>query len=345
MNQRTKLLVGILMLMLLLLLAGLIRVALETTKSAGSSPHADNSAAHTAVTSEIFQDPETGLYGVRDTLEHVLVEPRWRQLSFASDTTLIAADRIGGTLLYGMLDLEETILVPFACRTIASFSPSLLQATLQADDTVIFYRTDGSPVFENAWDSCTRKGDVLELQRGRDLYVARITENVPTRDLYVEQIMGNGLTMTELHLKTAVAGCPVAFDIPRSSIAEARSYTVFPQISELMTQYLTAVVTNDYAPVYSLANAESYNAVIREGLFTSKTLNRIAVQSVTADETDTIYRYTCRVTLYYTAETPEPEVAPREAAMNLTVTMQCGTDGTLQLSGCTDQVGIADAQS
>ena len=328
MNQRTKLLVGILSVMLLLLLAGLIRFALETTKSAGSSPHADNSAAHTAVTSEIFQDPETGLYGVRDTLEHVLVEPRWRQLSFASDTTLIAADRIGGTLLYGMIDLEETILVPFACRTIASFSPSLLQATLQADDTVIFYRTDGSPVFENAWDSCTRKGDMLELQRGRDLYVAQIT--------------GTGLTMTELHLKTAVGGCPIVLDIPRSSIAEARSYTVFPQISELLTQYLIAVVTNDYAPVYSLANAESYNAVIREGLFTNKTLNRIAFQSVTADEKDTIYRYTCRVTLYYTADTPEPDAAPREAAMNLAVTMQCGADGSLQLSGCTDQVGIAD---
>ena len=60
----------------------------------------------------IFRE-NSGLFGIIDSNDRIIVAPEWLDLKFTDGNMCIAKQRIDGNLLIGCIDYEGNISVPF----------------------------------------------------------------------------------------------------------------------------------------------------------------------------------------------------------------------------------------
>ncbi len=181
MNKHTELLVSVLFVVIVILAVGITRFYLNVSQNTGSSNDSTEIVRKLDIDDEgnrIFED-SSGMYGIVDSRDRIIVAPEWPELSFADGKSCIASMRIGGRLLTGCINYDGNITIPFIYRNITRHKTedfTFYIAESDSDASCTVYNENFTPCFLQSWDSAQVTGDEITLSRGSGIYTYTISE-------------------------------------------------------------------------------------------------------------------------------------------------------------------------
>ena len=106
MNKHTKIVISVLFAVIILLSVGITRFYINNisydTESNGTDIEIIRKIDEDEAGNRIFEDA-SGLYGIADINDRVIVSPEWTELEFTEKNVCIASKRIGGRMLTGVI--------------------------------------------------------------------------------------------------------------------------------------------------------------------------------------------------------------------------------------------------
>ncbi|MBQ8960620.1 MAG: hypothetical protein IJ071_05315 [Ruminococcus sp.] len=231
MNKNTKLLATILFAAMIILAVAITRFYRNDSGEAGTrSGSADIAKILETGTdgTRIFQD-SAGSCGMIDGSDRQIVAPEWQELRFAGEDRCIAAKRIGGDTLWGCINYEGDVCVPFIYSSMIRREVGGLElytAQCAEDGSTVLYSSSFVPFSGRAWQSCALRSDELTLSSaagdyiyyvsGGELLFKRATVNGSTmgRDYTVDivsRVLLSKLTVPMIEKMTAGAGAYIEY--------------------------------------------------------------------------------------------------------------------------------------
>ena len=175
MNKRTRLVASLLFIFIIVLAAAITRFYFSVPEGTSSKSDTAQIVRRLEADGEgnrIFEDG-SGSCGIADSRDRIIVAPEWMELSFAGEGRCIAAKHIGSKNLYGCIDYEGSVIVPFMYRSITKRGDedfTYYSAVSEKDDSVVIYGEDFSPLFRRSWDSCVAGDGELVLTTEMGIY-------------------------------------------------------------------------------------------------------------------------------------------------------------------------------
>ena len=185
MNRNMRLVVSVLFIVIIVLAVAITRFYSKSEKSAYSSesqPVVESIMSTDRDGNRIFKDNK-GLFGIIDSSGRVIVSPEWQDLSFTGSSCCVASKRLTSRRLYGCIDYEGNVIVPFVYSEIvpADINGAHLFIAKSADNSsYTIYSEDFTPCFGEAWKSCSadRKELILRSDVGAYTFTAEASELV-----------------------------------------------------------------------------------------------------------------------------------------------------------------------
>lgn len=202
-----KFIVTVLFAVILLLTAAITKFYSDTGKSTGEESGGtgmERKLDSDPMGNRIFED-SSGLYGVIDSNERVVVDPEWLELEFAGENLCIVSKRLNGKLLTGCIDFEGNVTVPMIYRDITRHSHgsfTFYTAYPDADDSCVIYDEDFALLFTRSWDRCSFSKNELQLT-GR-------------YGTYTYSVDNAGLTLMNADIEGTAFDCPYKLKINSS---------------------------------------------------------------------------------------------------------------------------------
>lgn len=182
MNKHTRLVVSVLFVVIVIMAVGITRFYVNVSKNTGSSSNSDEIVRKLDIDdggNRIFEDA-SGMYGIVDSRDRIIVDAEWLELSFADGKSCIASKRIGGRILMGCINYEGNITVPFIYRNIIKHHTDSFDfyiAESDYDGSCAVYDESFNPCFLQAWDEAEFEGSELILRRNSGTYTYNAGEN------------------------------------------------------------------------------------------------------------------------------------------------------------------------
>lgn len=236
MSKHMRLVVSVLFIVVIFLAIAITRSYSSTSRrTAGRSAQTDIEQRLAADSSgnRIFEDA-SGLFGVVDSSDRVIVPAEWRELSFAGDGICIASKRIGGTLLKGCVDYEGNVIVPFIYQSIIpreSGGQSVYIAESGTDGSVIVYDSTFRPMFRKVWKKCELSGDYLVLSSDNGTY-RYLTES-------------SGIRLVSAQLSGEALGCGFSFEVKNADLLSMLDPSMLEYMASTVANYLGYAYTGD----------------------------------------------------------------------------------------------------
>lgn len=172
MNKRTRLIVSLLFVVLIILAVAITRFYLNVPKSPavnGGSDTVEKIVVSNDEEYSIFTD-SAGNCGIVQS-GRITAVPEWQSLEFAGDYLCIASKRIGGSMKYGCIDFDGNAVVPFVYSKIEKeiMGGSVFYCA-ESDGSFVVYDSDFTPCFNTAWQSCEFTEDELHLHDNNGSY-------------------------------------------------------------------------------------------------------------------------------------------------------------------------------
>jgi hypothetical protein len=128
----------------------------------------------------IFLD-SNGHYGILNPNEHLIVSPEWNTITFTDGELCIASKRLKNKNLFGCIDYEGNVKVPFVYENIERLNISdqtLYLAKISGEKKCVIYDADFAPCFSRSWDDCSLDhNNQLVLTSGSAVYKYVVTAN------------------------------------------------------------------------------------------------------------------------------------------------------------------------
>jgi len=236
MSKHMRLVVSVLFIVVIFLAIAITRSYSSTSRrTAGRSAQTDIEQRLAADSSgnRIFEDA-SGLFGVVDSSDRVIVPAEWRELSFAGDGICIASKRIGGTLLKGCVDYEGNVIVPFIYQSILpreSGGQNIYIAESGTDGSVIVYDSSFRPMFRKVWKKCEISGDYLVLSSDNGTY------------RYLPE--SSGIRLVRAQLSGEALGCGFSFEVKNADLLSALDPSMLEYMASTVAHYLGYAYTGD----------------------------------------------------------------------------------------------------
>ena len=134
MTKHMRLVVSVLFIVIIVLAVAITRFYSSTGKStelSGTQPAIEKILDDDKSGNHIFQN-DSGMYGIIDSNERVIVYPEWNELKFTESGLCIASKRIRGKMLFGGIDYEGNISLPFVYSDISRINMPYPLFTLQS---------------------------------------------------------------------------------------------------------------------------------------------------------------------------------------------------------------------
>lgn len=169
MNKNTRLIVSVLFIFIIVLSVAITRFYSGSEKvnyNGSSQPDTDDIIEYDRDKRNHIFRTDDDLYGIADSNGRVVVSPEWNNLSFTSNGFCIASKHIGSKDLYGCIDYEGNITIPFIySRIIEEKFPSryILIAETYDDSHYVIYDSDFKPCFSQTWKKYRADGENLIL--------------------------------------------------------------------------------------------------------------------------------------------------------------------------------------
>lgn len=167
MNKRTRLIVSLLFMALIILAVAITRFYLNVPKNPAVNGGSDNVEKIVETNHDgysIFTD-SSGNYGIAQT-GRISAVAEWESLEFAGDYLCIAFKKIDDTLKYGCIDFDGNVVVPFIYNKIEKKSIGnriFYCAKAESDDSFVIYNSDFVPCFNTTWKTCEFTDEELTL--------------------------------------------------------------------------------------------------------------------------------------------------------------------------------------
>ena len=281
MTKHMRLIISVLFIVIIVLAVAITRFYSNTDQSAelsGTQPavekklSADNSGNH------IFTD-SAGLYGIIDSNERVIVYPEWQEIKFTDSDLCIASKQIRGKKLFGCIDYEGNIAIPFVYSDIKSIKLSgrTFYAAVSSDDsTYVIYDQNFNPCFSRVWTSYKEDEDDLVLTSENGVYRYSVTAN----DIIFRNAVIKSETMNHSY----------ELEVTNKNLLSKLSISSLEKMSRAVDRYIEYAFTGDSS---LLKDIDAEQSAVFLTLFpedhsvTSKTLmslNDVSVYSSISDD-------------------------------------------------------------
>lgn len=180
MTKHMRLVVSVLFIVIIVLAVAITRFYSNTgssTELGGTQPAVEKKLSMDDLGNHIFEN-DSGLYGIVDSNERVIVYPEWQELFFTDSDLCIASKQIRGRKLFGCIDYEGNIEVPFVYSDIErlKIGERTLYAARAADDlSYVIYDRSFVPCFSRVWDSYKQDENELILTSDNGTYRFSVT--------------------------------------------------------------------------------------------------------------------------------------------------------------------------
>ncbi|MDE6035072.1 MAG: WG repeat-containing protein [Ruminococcus sp.] len=128
----------------------------------------------------IFTD-NSGLCGIADRNNRIIVAPEWNELKFTGNNICTARQRIDDNLLIGCIDYEGNIIVPFIYNSLEKYEKDgfIFYIAVSGDNSCVVYNSNFMPCFRKSWKNYTLSEEVDEISFKSDnsTYGYAISEN------------------------------------------------------------------------------------------------------------------------------------------------------------------------
>lgn len=168
MNRHTRLVVSVLFFVIIVFSISLTRSYFDGSRDTADAPvpveiirRLDEDSAG----NRIFEGSGS-LYGIVDSNNRVVAAPEWDELQFAEGSKCVASKRIGGKLLWGCIDYDGNIVVPFIYSSITRYNSGdfvFYAAKSAADSSIVIYNETLAPCFRNSWERVQVRGSDVQL--------------------------------------------------------------------------------------------------------------------------------------------------------------------------------------
>lgn len=272
-NKHTKLVVSALFVVIVILAVGITRFYLNVSRNTGSSNDSAEIVRKLDIDdagNRIFEDA-SGMYGIVDSRDRIIVAPEWLELTFADGSSCIASKRIGGRLLTGCINYEGNITIPFIYRNVIRYKTedfTFYIAESDSDGSFTIYDESFTPCFLQSWDDAVVTDEDITLTRGQGTYIHAIGESGFTRkkatisgqagntdfilNVYSRVILSK-LNPTDLEKITAATGAYLEYAFSgNSTYLENKGIRSLAAFSELFPEEtsITRKALNDITDIY-----------------------------------------------------------------------------------------------
>lgn len=196
MTKHMRLIVSVLFIVIIVLAVAITRFYSNTDQSAelsGTQPSVVKKMGSDTSGNHIFVDSD-GLYGIIDSNERVIVYPEWQEIRFTGKDLCIASKQIHGNILFGCIDYEGNISIPFVYSDITDIKLSgrTFHVAVSSDDRkYVIYDENFNPCFSRAWTSYKEDEDDLVVTLENGMFRYSVTAN----DIILRSASVSGKTM------------------------------------------------------------------------------------------------------------------------------------------------------
>ncbi len=228
MNKRTRLIVSLLFVVLIILAVAITRFYLNVPKDPAVNGGSDNIEEIIETNHEgysIFMDSSKN-YGIAQS-GRISAVAEWESLEFAGDYRCIALKKIDGTLKFGCIDFDGNVIVPFIYNKIEKNSlgnNDFYCARAESDDSFVIYNSDFSPLFSTPWKSCEFTADELNL-----------TDNYGS---YSYTMGKDGLLFKSARLSGSIANLPYELNIYSRVLLSKLTPVMIEQMMNFTESYI-----------------------------------------------------------------------------------------------------------
>ena len=280
MTKHMRLVASVLFIVIIVLAVAITRFYSKTNQStelSGTQPAIGKKLGSDASGNHIFTD-SAGLYGIVDGNDRVIVYPEWQEIEFTDSDLCIASKQIRGKKLFGCIDYEGNISVPFVYSEITKLKLSertLYAAKSAGDLTYVIYDRNFNPCFSRVWKSYKEDGNELILKTEQGVY----RYNVTAGDIAFRNASVNGKTM----------GRSYDIEVTNKNLLSDLSVTSLETMSNAVGKYIEYAFTGDsslLADIDSEPSAFFLTLFPEDHAVTSKDLKGLSDATVYTETSD-----------------------------------------------------------
>ncbi|MBR5512620.1 MAG: hypothetical protein IKV85_01380 [Ruminococcus sp.] len=237
MNNRTKLIVSLLFIVLIILAVAITRFYLNGDNNPDINGGNADSEKIIAVNEQgfsIFSDAN-GLYGVSES-GRILAASEWNSLEFAGENVCIASKKTSDGLKYGCIDFDGNITVPLIYSGIEkkiAAEKDFYCASVKDDSNIVLYDGNFVPCFSNVWNSCTFSGNEIRL--------------VDESGSYSYEVSESGLFFRSANLLGEIADKPYELNIYSRVLLSKLTPVMIEKMVRFTDSYISYAVNDDNA--------------------------------------------------------------------------------------------------
>lgn len=291
MNKHIKLIFSVLFIVIILLAAAITRFYSDTGQKMGGTWTASNDIEKLNSApdgSRIFRD-SSGLYGIIDQSDRILVSPEWITIDFAGNEKCIVSKTMKGKKLFGCINYEGNLVVPLVYSSItrhAAQNTNFYTAVSEADGSCVIYDSSFNPLLSRAWDAAVYDKERLVLVSGQGTYIYSVGDS--------------GFSLSSAKLSGNTLGCDFSIEISSKILLSKLAPSMLEEMAQDAEKYIEYAFTDSSD---CLAGIRTSGAAVFAPLFpdekniTSKELISITdiyLYSVRAD--DSVPHYAVSVT-------------------------------------------------
>lgn len=248
MNKHMRLLFAALFIVIIVLAAAITRFYSHTDNKVYDGG-AQSAIAKKLDVSEsgyiLFQD-SSGMYGVADSSERVIVSPEWEKLSFTDSAYLIAEKHSHGNHLTGCINYEGDVAVSLIYDSIERTEIdgfTFYLAVSHDDGSCVIYDKDFEPCFTRAWKKC------------------RISENevmlCTDKGTYYYVVNSNGFTLKKAVLSGNTMSHDYELTINSKYLFSKLSISMLEEMNEAAGKYVEYAFTGDASCLENVKKGEN----------------------------------------------------------------------------------------
>lgn len=235
MNKRTRLIASLLFIVLIVFAAAIIRFYVNVPEDM----HNDTGQAEIVRTVDtdnsgniIFNNGSGGFGIARDG--KITAAPEWLELRFAGSGICIASRKFGGKILYGCIDYEGNIIIPFVYKSIekkVTDVSTIYCAECDSDGSYVLYDENFMLLLRQSWDSYSiDKSEVI------------VTDNA---GVYNFSISSYGLIFKSATVSGEIMDCPYSFNVYSRVLLSKLTVPMIEKMTAGAEKYLEYAYTFD----------------------------------------------------------------------------------------------------
>lgn len=235
MNKRTRLIVSVLFVAIIVLAAAIVRFYVnvpDNMQNDSNQAEIVNITEKDGSGSFIFNDGN-GNFGISDNVR-ITASPEWQEIRFADGGRCIATKKISGEILSGCIDYEGNVVMPFIYRNITKYIVNNLTvycAESSVDNAYVLYNQNFMPFFRCSWDTV-------------DFGINEITI-ADDNGTYVFSAEADGLIFKSASVSGEVMGCPYNLNIYSRVLLSKLSPSMIEKMTADAEKYLEYAYTGN----------------------------------------------------------------------------------------------------